>query len=55
MGKSESRKREDLMASRIEEMLSWDEEEFKKALLRLGLKPGEPAFEAAIAVWRDAT
>jgi hypothetical protein len=54
MGKSESRRREDLIASRMEEMLGWEEEEFKKALLRLGLKPGDPAFEAAMAIWRDA-
>jgi hypothetical protein len=42
------------MESRMAEILDWDdEEEVKKALKRLGLVPGEDAFEEALAIWRD--
>ena len=51
--KALARKREQQALSRMEEMLNWDDEqEFRKALERLGLVPGEQEFEEALAIWR---
>lgn len=49
-----ARQREKQMMSRMTEILDWDdEEEVRRALKRLGLIPGEDAFEEALAIWRD--
>jgi hypothetical protein len=52
-GLAQARLREQQMMSRMAEILDWnDEEEVKRALKRLGLIPGEDAFEEALAIWR---
>lgn len=53
-GLAQARIREQQMMSRMEELLDWeDEEEVRRALKRLGLIPGEDAFDEALAIWRD--
>lgn len=53
-GLSQARLREKQMMSRMAEILDWDDEgEVRRALKRLGLIPGEDAFEEALAIWRD--
>jgi hypothetical protein len=53
-GLSLARQREKQMESRMLEILDLDdEEEVKRILKRLGLRPGEDEFEEALAIWRD--
>ncbi len=54
IGLALAREREKQMETRMAVILGWEhEEEVSRALQRLGLIPGEEAFEKALAIWRD--
>jgi hypothetical protein len=52
-GSDLARQRAKQMDSRMDAMFQLTEEEFIKALRRLGLKPGEPRYERAMVIWRE--
>lgn len=52
-GLTQARTRAKQMESRMDAMFELNEEEFVKALKRLGLKPGEPRYQKAMTIWRE--
>jgi hypothetical protein len=48
-----ARLREKQMLERMNTMWHLNEEQFRKALADLGLKPGTPDYERAMTLWRD--